>query len=139
MYIFRNNTFLFFKIENWNFQHLFEKEFRETSQFSTHSNNFYFHFLAFAVPIFSEGFAFNLLKVIDIAGQGLDLKFSWTAIMSLSFWPILTSRWIFHNNCGTLMKHQILSCKQFEFLFSILNCFLLPLDSRYTKLLMSEN
>ena len=24
--------FLFFKIESWNFQHLFEKEFRETSQ-----------------------------------------------------------------------------------------------------------
>ena len=28
---FRNKTFLFFKIESWNFQHLFEKEFRETS------------------------------------------------------------------------------------------------------------
>ena len=31
-YFFRNKTFLFFKIESWNFQHLFEKEFRETSQ-----------------------------------------------------------------------------------------------------------
>ena len=30
--IFRNKTFLFFKIESWNFQHLFETEFRETSQ-----------------------------------------------------------------------------------------------------------
>ena len=29
---FRNKTFLFFKIESWNFQHLFEKEFHETSQ-----------------------------------------------------------------------------------------------------------
>ena len=29
---FRNETFLFFKIESWNFQHLFEIEFRETSQ-----------------------------------------------------------------------------------------------------------
>ena len=29
---FRNITFLFFKIESWNFQHLFEKGFRETSQ-----------------------------------------------------------------------------------------------------------
>ena len=28
---FRNKTFLFYKIENWNFQHLFEKEFRENS------------------------------------------------------------------------------------------------------------
>ena len=29
---FRNKTFLFFKIESWICQHLFEKEFRETSQ-----------------------------------------------------------------------------------------------------------
>ena len=29
---FRNQTFLFFNIETWNFQHLFEKEFRETSE-----------------------------------------------------------------------------------------------------------
>ena len=28
-YFFRNKTFLFFKIESWNFQHLFEKEFLE--------------------------------------------------------------------------------------------------------------
>ena len=32
IYIFRNKTFLFFKIESWNFQYLFEIEFRETSQ-----------------------------------------------------------------------------------------------------------
>ena len=31
-FIFRNKTFLFLKIESWNFQHLFENEFRETSQ-----------------------------------------------------------------------------------------------------------
>ena len=31
-FFFRNKTFLFFKIESWNFQNLFEKEFRETSQ-----------------------------------------------------------------------------------------------------------
>ena len=29
---FRNNTFLFYKIESWNFQHLFEKKIRETSK-----------------------------------------------------------------------------------------------------------
>ena len=28
---FRNKTFLFFKIESWNFQHLFENKFRGTS------------------------------------------------------------------------------------------------------------
>ena len=32
LYFFRNKTFLFFKIESWNFKHLFEKEFLETSQ-----------------------------------------------------------------------------------------------------------
>ena len=32
IFFFRNKTFLFFKIESWNFQHLFEKEFHETSQ-----------------------------------------------------------------------------------------------------------
>ena len=31
-FFFRNKTFLFFKIESWNFQHLFEIEFCETSQ-----------------------------------------------------------------------------------------------------------
>ena len=31
-YLFRNKTFLFFKIESWNFPHLFDKEFCETSQ-----------------------------------------------------------------------------------------------------------
>ena len=31
-YCFRNKTFLFYKIESWNFQHLLEKEFLETSQ-----------------------------------------------------------------------------------------------------------
>ena len=31
-FFFRNKTFLFFKIQSWNFQQLFEIEFRETSQ-----------------------------------------------------------------------------------------------------------
>jgi hypothetical protein len=31
-YFFRNQSFLFFKIEGWNVQHLFEIKFRETSQ-----------------------------------------------------------------------------------------------------------
>ena len=31
-YFFRNKTFLFFKIESWNFQHLFEIDLRESSQ-----------------------------------------------------------------------------------------------------------
>ena len=32
IYFFKNKTFLFFKIECWSFQHLFGKEFCETSQ-----------------------------------------------------------------------------------------------------------
>ena len=36
---FMNKTFLFYKIKIWNFQHLFEKEFHETSQISTQSDN----------------------------------------------------------------------------------------------------
>ena len=42
---FRNKFLLFFKIKSSNFQHLFEKEFHETSQNSAHSDNFCFFFL----------------------------------------------------------------------------------------------
>ena len=39
----RNETFLFFKIESWNFQHLIDLGFRESSQnFSSYSDHFYF-------------------------------------------------------------------------------------------------
>ena len=44
---FRNKTFLFFKIEIWNFQFLFQIEFGEPHKVSTHSaysGNCYFHF-----------------------------------------------------------------------------------------------
>jgi hypothetical protein len=34
-YFFRNQTFLFYKIESWNVQHLFKKYFRETSHFNS--------------------------------------------------------------------------------------------------------
>ena len=45
---FRNKTFLFFKIVNWIFQHLFDKNFVKPHKISTHSahlDKFYFHFL----------------------------------------------------------------------------------------------
>ena len=35
--LFRNKTFSFFKVESWNFQHLFEIGFRETSQVKSFS------------------------------------------------------------------------------------------------------
>ena len=41
---FRNKSFLFFKIDDWHFQNLFEIKFRETSLFSAHSDNCYFQF-----------------------------------------------------------------------------------------------
>ena len=46
---FRNNTFLFFKIESWNFQHLFEIEFRETSQSFNSFTQCYFYFFLLVV------------------------------------------------------------------------------------------
>ena len=42
---FRNNTFLFLKIESWNFQHLLDLGFRETLQtFSSFRQTFRWHF-----------------------------------------------------------------------------------------------
>ena len=48
LYFFRNKTFLIFKRESWNFQHLFEKEFRETSQ----NFNSFSSFRQFLFPFF---------------------------------------------------------------------------------------
>ena len=45
--LFRNKPFLFFKIERWNFQHLFEKKIVKPHKISTHSahsDSFHFHF-----------------------------------------------------------------------------------------------
>ena len=57
-FFFRNKTFLFFKIESWNFKHLFEKEFRETSQ----------NFNSIRQPI-----------------EKLEIKFYWMSWMSWSW------------------------------------------------------
>ena len=58
---FRNKTFLFFKIESWNFQHLFEIEFRETSQsFNSFSSFSSFRQLLFS--FFSIGCLIELSK-----------------------------------------------------------------------------
>ena len=38
-YFFRNKTFLFFKIESWNFHHLFEKKIMKPHKISTQSDN----------------------------------------------------------------------------------------------------
>ena len=48
LFFFRNKTFLIFKIESWNFQHLFENEFLEISQnFNYFSSSRQFLFLFF--------------------------------------------------------------------------------------------
>ena len=49
---FRNKTFLFFKIESWNFQHLFEKEFCETSQDFNSLSSFRQLLFPFFYPLF---------------------------------------------------------------------------------------
>ena len=61
---FRNKTFLFFKIESWNFQHLFEKEFRESSQnFNSFSSFRQFLFLFFLSLVW---FSWNFVRFHEI-------------------------------------------------------------------------
>ena len=79
--------FLFFKIEIWNFQYLFEKYFVKPYKISTpsaYSDNFYIHVfylfsdlirspreyqkMAFAVLIFSEGFGLSACSSIKGLG-----------------------------------------------------------------------
>ena len=72
-YFFRNKTFLFFKIESWNFQHLFAYVFSETSQnfnsFCLYRQilfSFFFHQLSDWVEIlwgFTESFFKQMLKI----------------------------------------------------------------------------
>ena len=49
--LFRNNTFLFFKIENWNFQQLSEIEFRESSHNFNSFRSFRKLLFSFFLPV----------------------------------------------------------------------------------------
>ena len=64
---FRNKTFLFFKIESWNFQHLFEIEFRETSQnFNSFSS---FRQLLFSFFLLVVWLSWNFVRFQEILFQ----------------------------------------------------------------------
>ena len=64
LYFFRNKTFLFFKIESWNFQHVFEKEFCETSQnFNSFSS---FRRFLFSVFLFVVWLSWNFVRFHEI-------------------------------------------------------------------------
>ena len=67
---FRNKTFLFFKIESWNFQHLFEIEFCETSQ----NFNLFSLFRQFLFSIFS--ISWNFVRFHGIHFQTASESFS---------------------------------------------------------------
>ena len=65
---FRNKTFLFFKIESWNFQHLFEKEFRETSQ----NFNSFSSFRNFLFPFFLSVVLLSWKQMLKISAFYLE-------------------------------------------------------------------
>ena len=77
---FRNKTFLFLKIESWKFQHLFEIEFRETSQnFNSFSlfRQFYFHFfyrLSDKVEILWDFMKFFFKQILKVSAFCLENK-----------------------------------------------------------------
>jgi hypothetical protein len=64
---FRNKTFLFFKIESWNFQYLFEIEFHETSQ---NFNSFsWFRQLLFSFFLWVVCLSWNFVRLHEILFQ----------------------------------------------------------------------
>ena len=71
---FRNKTFLFFKIESWNFQHLFENEFCETSQsFNSFSS---FRQLLFTFFLLVVWLSWNFVRFHEILFQTDAKSFS---------------------------------------------------------------
>ena len=73
-YFFRNKTFLFFKIESWNFKHLFEKGFRETAQsFNSFS---LFRQLLFSFFLWVVWLHWNFLRFHEILFQTDSESFS---------------------------------------------------------------
>ena len=81
--LFRNKTFSFFKVESWNFQHLFEIEFPETSQ------NFN-SFSLFRQLLFSF-FLYRLSDWVEIWGLTISnrcWKFSFLSRKTNKFCPL---------------------------------------------------
>ena len=81
---FRNKTFLFYKIESWNFQHLFEKEFRETSQnFNSFSS---FRQLLFSFFLSIVWLSWNFVKFLEILFQTDAENFSFLSCKTKKFY-----------------------------------------------------
>ena len=71
IFFFRNKTFLFFKLESWNFQQLFKNEFRETSQsFNSLSS---FRQLLLTVFFLVVWLSWNFLVIVKVLIQPIDI------------------------------------------------------------------
>ena len=81
--IFRNKTFLFLKIESWDFQHLFEKEFCETSQNFNSFRQLLFSFFLSVVWL-----TWNFVRFHEILLQRDGESFSFLSWKTKSFIPI---------------------------------------------------
>ena len=79
-YFFRNKTFFFLKIESWNFQHLIDLEFRESSQ----------NFSSFGQLLF---FIVHVTKWIEFSYRSLNFEISlWCLQFSQKGCKITTPR-----------------------------------------------
>ena len=66
-YFFRNKTVLFFKIESWNFQHLFDLGFHETSQNSSSFSSY--RQLLFWFYLWVFWMSWNFVRFYEIVNQ----------------------------------------------------------------------
>ena len=82
--LFRNKTFLFFKIESLNFQHLFEKEFRETSQNFNSFSSFRQFLLSFI--LFVVWLSWNFVRFHEIPFQTDAESFSFLSWKTKKFY-----------------------------------------------------
>ena len=93
-HFFRNIFFLFFKIESWNFQHLFEIEFRETSQ---NFNSFsLFRQLLFSFFLSVVWLSWNFVRFHEILFQTDSESFSFLSWKTKKFY---SPKKIFLSHC----------------------------------------
>ena len=76
-----SKVLLFFKIESWNFQNLFETEFRETSAHSANSDNCYLHFFLLDVWL-----SWNFVRFHEIHFQTDAESFSFLSWKTKKFY-----------------------------------------------------
>ena len=84
IFFFRDKTFLFFMIESWNFHHLFEKEFHETSQnFNSFSS---FRQLLFSFFLSVVWLSWNFVRFHEILFQTDGENFSFLSWKTKKFY-----------------------------------------------------